>query len=49
MCEDDGTIGGDVSAEAAQFGISGGGQLMIKRREAMREMIGRAHLSLGRV
>ena len=57
MCEDEGTKGGDGTAEAARCVVrreevpvvlvGGGGQWMIKWLKAMRKMLGKAHLSLG--
>ena len=57
MCEDEGTRGGDGTAEAARCGIDGKGRCglcqwlqrgewMITWGEVMRKMLGKAHVSL---
>ena len=49
MCEDEGTRGGDGAAKAARCGGKGGGGLCqwFQWGKAIREMLGKAHLSLG--
>ena len=54
MCEDEGTRGGNGTTEATRCGIGGKGTgglcqwtVYDKVGEAMREILGKAHLSLG--